>query len=306
MPYIIKKFNKGFKVCKMDDSQKCFSKKPLTQEKAKKQKKAIEISENKGGNKPTNPELYEKIKNEVYANNKKHSLFRSAQIVKKYKEAGGQYENDNNEEKMDIPKWFKQKWASANDYYHTGEVIPCGSSNTQQKFNEYPLCRPIKILMKLNKMQLKRLIDKKNELKEKPLITKNILNTNKFNIKNTITGMGKDKFIKQLEEIGFEPNKYLNLAKNMAKKEGYNPDNLYFANNNDNKLMYESPEGKKYFGKAGYGDFIIWTFKEDKGEVKKGYAKQKRNVFRKSHGEISKIYNLGKYSPNELSINILW
>lgn len=306
MPYIIKKIDEGFKVCKKNDLNKCFSKKVLTLEKAKRQKKAIEINENKGGNKQTNPELYEKIKNEVYAKNKKHSLFRSAQIVKKYKEAGGQYENNNNEGKLDIPKWFKQKWASANDYYHTGDIIPCGSSNTEQKFNEYPLCRPIKILMKLNKKQLKMLIDKKNELKEKPLITKNILKTNKFNIKNTITGMGKDKFIKQLEEIGFEPNKYLNFAKNVAKKEGYNPDKLYFANNNDNKLLYESPEGKKYFGKAGYGDFIIWTFKEDKGEVKKGYANQKRNVFRKSHGEITKIYKLGKYSPNELSINILW
>jgi hypothetical protein len=306
MPYIIKKVKNGFKVCKVSDLSKCFSKKPLTEEKAKKQLNAIEINENKGGNKPTNPELYEKIKKEIYEKNKKHSLFRSAQVVKKYKEEGGEFINDDTGDKMNIPKWFKQKWASANDYYHTGDVIPCGSSNTKEKFNEYPLCRPIKILMKLNKTQLKKMIDKKNELKEKPLITKNILKTNKFNIKNTITGTGKDKFIKQLEDINFEPNKYLNIAKKVAKKEGYNPDKLYFANNNDNKLMYDSPEGNKYFGKAGYGDFIIWSFKESKGEVKSGYAKQKRNVFRKSHGKISEIYNLGKYSPNELSINILW
>jgi hypothetical protein len=44
MPYKIEKVDKGYKVCKIDDS-KCFSKKPLTFEKAQKQLKAIEINE---------------------------------------------------------------------------------------------------------------------------------------------------------------------------------------------------------------------------------------------------------------------
>lgn len=47
MPYMIKKVDDGYKVCKVDDSSKCFSKKPLTLKRAKKQKIAIEINENK-------------------------------------------------------------------------------------------------------------------------------------------------------------------------------------------------------------------------------------------------------------------
>ncbi len=44
MPYRIKKEKKGFKVCKKTGN-KCFSKKPLTKTKAKKQLAAIKINE---------------------------------------------------------------------------------------------------------------------------------------------------------------------------------------------------------------------------------------------------------------------
>jgi hypothetical protein len=48
MPYFIKKINnKGYKVCKVDDIKKCFSKKPLTKTQAKKQLIAICINEHK-------------------------------------------------------------------------------------------------------------------------------------------------------------------------------------------------------------------------------------------------------------------
>lgn len=48
MPYTIKKFKNGYKVCKKDDS-KCFSNEPLTKENATKQLQAIVISEQKKG-----------------------------------------------------------------------------------------------------------------------------------------------------------------------------------------------------------------------------------------------------------------
>lgn len=255
--------------------------------------------------KPLDKELYEKVKEKVYSKNPKHSLFRSGQVVKEYKKAGGEYD-DEDAPMMNIKKWFRQKWISLNDYYHNKEIVPCGNSNTEEKFGEYPLCRPLKIAESLKPEEMKKMIDKKNDLKEKPLITKKLLDTDKYNIKATNTGMGKDKFIRQLEEMNYPVNKYLDKAKKVAEKEGYDPNKLSLANNNDNKLKYESPEGIKYFGKAGYGDFLIWSFKENRGDVKEGYAKMKRNVFRKSHGAMSKMYHLGKYSPNELSIKILW
>jgi hypothetical protein len=49
MPYIIKKTKEngetGYKVCKLNNPQKCFSKHPLTEEQAKKQRTAIILSE---------------------------------------------------------------------------------------------------------------------------------------------------------------------------------------------------------------------------------------------------------------------
>jgi hypothetical protein len=49
MPYIIRKSKakskRGYKVCKKNNTRKCFSKKPLSLKRAKKQMKAIIISE---------------------------------------------------------------------------------------------------------------------------------------------------------------------------------------------------------------------------------------------------------------------
>lgn len=49
MPYIIKKFKDGYKVCKRDDKKVCFSNNPIPLERAKKQLKAIGMNEHKGG-----------------------------------------------------------------------------------------------------------------------------------------------------------------------------------------------------------------------------------------------------------------
>lgn len=45
MPYVIKKYKYGFRVCKKDDPSECYSNKPLTKKVAKKQRVAIIISE---------------------------------------------------------------------------------------------------------------------------------------------------------------------------------------------------------------------------------------------------------------------
>jgi hypothetical protein len=119
-------------------------------------------------------------------------------------------------------------------------------------------------------------------------------------------GYRTDKFTTQLREIGLPPETYLEIARYVAKREGYDPTKLKMALNDDNKLSYSSPEGIKYFGKAGYGDYIIWSYLEMQGVVPEGHAEMKRCVFRKSHSKISDIHNLNKYSPNELAIRILW
>lgn len=305
MPYSIKKYKEGFRVCKKNNNNKCFSNNPLTLEIAKKQLKAIGINTHlKGGAIPLDKELYDKIKKDVYYKYPKHSLFRSALIVKKYINDGGKYKGEDND--MNIKKWFQQNWLSVNDYLRD-EEIKCGVSDTNKKYGEYPLCRPKSILEKLSKSDMKKMINKKNELKEKHLITSKILNTDKYNIKSTITGSGNNnKFIEQLNKINLDPEIYLYVAREIAKIKGYDPLLLNFSNNNKNKLMYMSPEGLKHFGRIGYNDYIIYNFLEMNNLVKKGYSKIKQNVFIKSHSTITKKYNLNRYSPNELSINILW
>ena len=44
MPYVMKKVRGGYKVCKRDERGKCFSKKPLAQNKARKQLAAMVIN----------------------------------------------------------------------------------------------------------------------------------------------------------------------------------------------------------------------------------------------------------------------
>lgn len=59
---------------------------------------------------PINKELYEKIKKKVYKKNPKHSAYRSAQLVKEYKEAGGKYKGDKSKGKL--KRWFDEKWTN--------------------------------------------------------------------------------------------------------------------------------------------------------------------------------------------------
>lgn len=133
---------------------------------------------------PTNPDLYEKVKKEVYRDIPKHSLFRSAQVVKRYKNAGGQYSG---KKTNGITNWFKANWISVNDMYHDNKTVPCGSSNAKKKYDEYPLCRPKDIVDKMSKPQMKKLIDAKNKTKDKPIKTSKVLDTDKLNVTSKYT-----------------------------------------------------------------------------------------------------------------------
>lgn len=134
---------------------------------------------------PADMVLYNKIKEQVYRDIPKHSLFRSAQVVKRYKEAGGTYIGAKKKEGID--NWFQAKWISINDLYHADKIVPCGSSDTQKKYGEYPLCRPKQIADKLSKNDMKKMIKAKNILQQKPLITKKVLDTDKYNVTNKYT-----------------------------------------------------------------------------------------------------------------------
>jgi hypothetical protein len=263
-----------------------------------------------GTGRPANQKLYDEIKEKVYKEQPRHSLFRSARIQKEYKEAGGTYIGDKPEHKG-IKGWMDAKWISLNDYAHKGEIVPCGNARTEENYGEYPLCRPLKIAKKLGRPKILKMLKVKDEFEEKPLRTEEIFKTSRYNIQPSQSGGAKhdasrNKFHEELRKMGISPDNYLESAKRLAESKGYDRDKVMFAMDGDHKLAYDSPNGLKKFGKVGYGDYIIWSYLEKMGKVPKGTADKKRAVFKKSHSAMSKEYGLTKYTPNELALNINW
>lgn len=187
MPYKIKPVNNKYKVCKQDEPSVCFSKKGLSKEQASKQRIAIILNEKQqegGGFKllrhrgakptkrrrlspqPLNKPLYNKIKDEVYKEYPKHSFYRSALIVRRYKEQGGEYDTKTPPEDSGIRKWLREKWIDIPSYIDD-KVKQCGSVDTEKLYGVYPLCMPLIRAKKFSKDELKKLVKEKDELKQK-------------------------------------------------------------------------------------------------------------------------------------------
>lgn len=109
-------------------------------------------------------------------------------------------------------------------------------------------------------------------------------------------------FNTQLKELNISIKTYLNIAKQRAKSAGYDPKLLTISKVPEYKLNYDGVN----FGRTGYGDFIIWSILEDRGQVEKGYAEQKRDTFQKSHSKIKGNWKSNPKSPNNLALNINW
>jgi tRNA1(Val) A37 N6-methylase TrmN6 len=113
-----------------------------------------------------------------------------------------------------------------------------------------------------------------------------------------IRGSGNRKiFIDYLRDRDIDPKLYLQLVKYNASLNGYNPKLISYSPDGKHKLMYNSPEGIKYFGASSYNDYIIYFLKNGFE-----YANKKRENYHKRFNKKS----YGLYSPYELSLNILW
>ena len=60
---------------------------------------------------PSNKELYEQVKTEIYQKYPKHSAYRSGLLVQEYKRRGGTYEGNMNINNG-LPLWFASKWSN--------------------------------------------------------------------------------------------------------------------------------------------------------------------------------------------------
>lgn len=100
---------------------------------------------------------------------------------------------------------------------------------------------------------------------------------------------------------------YLRIVRSVAKQNGYDPKALTFAMDGIHKFQIITPTGRTVkFGRVGYGDFILWSYLEWKGEVPRGYASKKRNTFHASHSAIKGNWKSNPYSANNLALRILW
>lgn len=87
-----------------------------------------------------NPDLYKKAKEEADKKYKRHGLYKSAFIQKKYQELGGKYKDKKPTNKTGINRWLKgEQWIEVEPYLKKGEIVQCGSSDRKGK-----ACRPLK------------------------------------------------------------------------------------------------------------------------------------------------------------------
>jgi len=120
-------------------------------------------------------------------------------------------------------------------------------------------------------------------------------------------GSIQSNFRKQLMEVGISPEDYLEEVKKSARRNGYDTKTIAFSDNRTHKIRMERPDGKIIrFGRVGYNDFHIWSHLERNNQVSKGTAKGKQDRFLKSHSKIKGNWKEDKYSPNWLSMNLLW
>jgi len=100
---------------------------------------------------PTNKKLYDKVKEEADLKYTKPSAYKSGYIVKKYKELGGEYIDDNKPKKLS--QWFKEEWSDVGN-------------------KSYPVYRPTKKVNKTTPLTVSE-IDPKN-LKEQIILKQKI------------------------------------------------------------------------------------------------------------------------------------
>jgi hypothetical protein len=110
-----------------------------------------------------------------------------------------------------------------------------------------------------------------------------------------------------LEERGIDTKKYLTAARQLGKSHGYDPTAIQFSEVAPYKLQIESPAGKLVrFGRMPYNDYIQYSHQEACGNEPEGTAERMRERFWKSHSKMAGKWKTDDYSPNWLSMRILW
>lgn len=84
-----------------------------------------------------NKKLYSEIKEEIKEEYPKNSAYRSALIIKRYKEAGGKIKRGY---ESNLDRWFEEEWINVYSYLKENKIVKCGDKNYTKK----SACRPLK------------------------------------------------------------------------------------------------------------------------------------------------------------------
>lgn len=169
-------------------------------------------------------DLYERVKKEADKVYTKPSAYKSGYIVKKYKELGGRYAND--DKPKNLQRWFKENWTDIGQ-------------------QDYPVYRPTKRVTKETPLTASEIDPEqaKEQIKLKQKIK------GESNLPPFIPAVSKEE----------EMLKYSNpvIVRQLGDKYLGKDTPIYYSSRADKKYMVQSPEGKFiHFGQYGMED---WT-----------------------------------------------
>ena len=229
-----------------------------------------------GGSIPTDTSLYLKAKKISDKTYKKPSAYKSGFIQKKYKELGGEYKDDGDKP---LKRWFQEKWEDIGD-------------------KEYPVYRPTKRISKKTPLTPQEIdpsnLKKQIALKQKIKGEKNLPPFSSNQLKE---GGGIDISVKKLKKTDnlFKISNPIIVQK--KANEIYGKDAIIYKS--------DKPQKKYKILNKFTGNFVY--FGDGKREDHHFHQDEKRRVnYLKRATNIKGNWRNDPYSPNNLSISLLW
>jgi hypothetical protein len=115
---------------------------------------------------PKNQKLYNQVKHLADKLYSKSSAYKSGYIVKKYKELGGEYLDDN--QPKNLKRWFKEDWEDIGHKEYLQGRFESKLGIKDAKFPLYPVYRPTKRVNKKTPLTIQEI--KPSNLKDQILL----------------------------------------------------------------------------------------------------------------------------------------
>jgi hypothetical protein len=229
-----------------------------------------------GGSNPSDTSLYLKAKKIADKTYKKPSAYKSGFIQKKYKELGGEYDNGGDKP---LKRWFQEKWKDIGD-------------------KEYPVYRPTKRISKKTPLTATE-IDTKQALKQIALKQKikGDKNLPPFSSNQLKEGGGINVPVKKLKktDLLFKISNPIIVQK--KANEIYGKDAIIYKSDKPQKKYKILNKFTGKFVYFGDGKMEDHHFHQD-DKRRENYLKRAKNI--------KGNWKTNPYSPNNLSISLLW